>query len=155
MFVNNEKPPWVSLFGMCPSGALSEGAWKISNRLAKIKFPTPPCGHNNPPGPLSYLVARSRWTDWWLRIIMRTMFDAVAKPITSGIELCRAMAPTALSMDHATEADDMEPTRALQIPRWESCDHIAGMIPRFRNIYPPTVSQNRSRPLLNNSGATV
>ena len=53
------------------------------------------------------------------------------KPITSGIELCRAMAPTALSMDHATEADDMEPTRALQIPRWESCDHIAGMIPRF------------------------
>ena len=74
------------------------------------------------------------------------------KPITSGIELCRAMAPTALSMDHATEADDMEPTRALQIPRWESCDHIAGMIPRFRNIYPPTVSQNRSRPLLNNSG---
>ena len=80
------------------------------------------------------------------------MFDAVAKPITSGIELCRAMAPTALSMDHATEADDMEPTRALQIPRWESCDHIAGMIPRFRNIYPPTVSQNRSQPLLNNSG---
>jgi len=41
------------------------------------------------------------------------------KPITSGIELCRAMAPTALSMDHATEADGMEPTRALQLPRWE------------------------------------
>ena len=37
MFVNNEKPPWVSLFGMCPSGALSEGAWKISNRLAIIR----------------------------------------------------------------------------------------------------------------------
>ena len=88
----------------------------------------------------------------WLRIIMRTMFDAVAKPITSAIELCRAMAPTALSMDHATEADEMEPTRALQIPRWESCDHIVGMIPRFGNIYPPTVPQNRSRPLLNNSG---
>ena len=60
----------------------------------------------------SYLVARSRWADWWLRIIMRTMFDAVAKPITSGIELCRATAPTALPMDHATEADNMEPTRA-------------------------------------------
>ena len=26
------------------------------------------------------------------------------------------------------------------------------MTPRFRNIYLPTVSQNRSRPLLNNSG---
>ena len=147
-----EGAPWVSLFGMCLSGALSDGAWKIMNYLAKRKFPTPPSGYDNPEGTLSYQPARSRWADMWLRIIMRTMFDAVAKPITSGIELCRAMAPTALSMDHATEADEMEPTRALQIPRWESCDHIAGMIPRFRNIYPPTVSQNRSRPLLNNSG---
>ena len=43
---------------------------------------------------------------------MRTMFDAVAKPITSGIELCRATAPTALPMDHATEADNMEPNPA-------------------------------------------
>ena len=70
----------------------------------------------------SYLVARSRWADWWLCIIMRTMFDAVAKPITSRIELCRATAPTALPMDYTTEADGMEPTRALQIPRWESCN---------------------------------
>ena len=112
MFLNTtwQGAPRVSLFGMCPSGALSEGAWKISNRLAKIKFPTPPCGHNNPPGSLGYLVARSRWADWWLRIIMRTMFDAVAKPITSGIELCRANAPTALPTYYITEADDAEPT---------------------------------------------
>jgi len=47
------------------------------------------------------------------------MFDAVAKPITPEIELCRATAPTALPMDYVTEADDMEHTRALQIPRWE------------------------------------
>ena len=77
--------PWVSLFGMCLSGALSDGAWKIINRLANIKFPTPPYGYDNPKSTLSYLVARSRWPDWWLRIIMRTMFDAVEKPITSGI----------------------------------------------------------------------
>ena len=76
---------------------------------------------------------------------MRIIFDAVAKPITSGIELCRATAPIALPMDYATEADDMEPTRALQIPRWESCDHIADKIPRSRNVYPPTFSQDRTR----------
>ena len=133
-------PPGYPLFGMCLSGALSDGAWKIINRLAKIKCPTPPCGYDNPKGTLSYLVARSRWADWWLRIIMRAMFDAVAKPITSGVELCRATAPTALPMDYATEADDMGPTGALQIPRRESCDHTADMIPRSMNVNPPTVS---------------
>ena len=58
----------------------------------------------------------------------------------------------AVPMDYASEADDMEPTRALQIPRWESCDHIADMIPRSRNVYPPTVSQDRTRSVLNNAG---
>ena len=67
---------------------------------------------NNNDDDMLAVAARSRWADWWLRIIMQTMFDAVAKPITSGIELCRATAPTALPMDHATEADDMEPIRA-------------------------------------------
>ena len=120
MFVNKETPPWISLLGMCLSGALSEGAWKTINRLAQKKFPTPPCGHNNPPGSLSYLVARSCWVDWWLRIIMRTMFDAVAKPITSGIELCRANAPTVLPTDYITEADDTGPTGVSQIPQWQT-----------------------------------
>ena len=81
-FLNKgQGAPWVSLFGMCLSGALSDGAWKIINRLTKLKFPTPPSGYDNPKGTRSYLVARSRWADWWLRIFMRTMFDAVAKPI--------------------------------------------------------------------------
>jgi hypothetical protein len=72
--------------------------------------------------------------------------------ITPGIELCRATAPIALPMDHATdEADNMESTRALQTSRWESCDHIADMTHRSRNIYPPTASPNRTRSLLNNS----
>ena len=51
---------------------------------------------------------------------MRAMFDAVAKPITPEIELCRPSAPTALLMDYATEADDMGPTGVSQIPRRES-----------------------------------
>ena len=55
-----------------------------------------------------------------MRIIMRTMFDAVAKPITSGIELCRANAPTALPAGYATEADDTGPTGVSQIPQWQT-----------------------------------
>jgi hypothetical protein len=100
--------------------------------------------------------------------------DAVSKPITSGIELCRVSGPTILPMDYATEADDMGPTGVSQIPRRESqhqsdtqvasqckrpqplvskpCDHTADMIPRSVNANPPTVSQDRTRPLLNNSG---
>ena len=103
-FLNKgEGAPWVSLFGMCLSGALSDEACKIINRLAKIKFPSPPYGYmTNTKGTLSYLAARSRWADWWLRIIMRTMFDALAKPITSGIEPCRASAPTALRYEDTT-----------------------------------------------------
>ena len=66
-FLNKgECTPWVSLFEMCLSGALSDGAWKIINRLAKLKFPTPPSGYDNPKGTRSYLIARSRWADWWL-----------------------------------------------------------------------------------------
>ena len=64
-----------------------------------------------------------------LRSIMRIIFDAVAKPITSGIELCRATAPIALPMDYATEADDMEPTRALQIPSPDVCKCMGGFFP--------------------------
>ena len=48
--------------------------------------------------------------------------------------------------------EDMEPTRALQTPRWESCDHTADMTHRSRNVYPPTASQGRTRSLLNHSG---
>ena len=98
------------------------------------------------------LVYEMRTQNMMMRNHRMAMFDAVAKPITFGIELCRATAPTALPMDHATEADDREPTGALQIPRWESCDHIADMRHRSRNVYPPTASQDRTRSLLNNSG---
>ena len=58
-FLNKgDGAPWVSLFGMSLSGALSDGAWKINNRLAEIKFPTPPYGYDNPEGTLRYLAAR-------------------------------------------------------------------------------------------------
>ena len=77
-------------------------------------------------------------------------------------------------MDYATEEDDMGPTGVSQIPRWESqhqsdlqvtprstrpqslvsepLDHTADTISRFSSVNPPTVSQDRTRPLLNNSG---
>ena len=99
------------------------------------------------------LVYEMRTQNMMMRNHRMAMFDAVAKPITFGIELCRATAPIALPMDHATdEADNMESTRALQTSRWESCDHIADMTHRSRNIYPPTASPNRTRSILNNSG---
>ena len=69
--------PLVSLFGMNLSGALSDGAWKVLNHLAKLKYPTPST-HGNPVGTRSYLVAHQRWADWQMRTIMRTMVDAVA-----------------------------------------------------------------------------
>ena len=51
-----------------------------------------------------------------MRSIMRTMSDVEAKPITSGIELCRANAPTVLQMDYAAEADEMGFIKVSQIP---------------------------------------
>ena len=60
---------------MSLSGALSDGAWKILNHLAKLKYPTPST-HGNPIGTRSYLVAHQRWADWQMRTIMRTMVDA-------------------------------------------------------------------------------
>ena len=52
--------PLVSLFGMCLSGALSVGAMKVIEKLAMIKYPTPPT-EDNPCGTLSYLPARAQW----------------------------------------------------------------------------------------------
>ena len=68
----------------------------------------------------------------------------------------------------------MGPTGISQIPRWKSphqsdpheaprftrtqplvhepCDHTTDMTSRSSNVDPPTVSQYRTRPLLNNSG---
>ena len=51
---------------------------------------------------------------------MRTMVDAVAKPIASGIEKCRATAPTFLHIDHVDETVEAGPIGFSQIPRWES-----------------------------------
>ena len=52
--------PLVSLFGMCLSGALSDGAMKVIEKLSMIKYPTPPT-EGNPHGTLSYLPARAQW----------------------------------------------------------------------------------------------
>ena len=82
----------------------------------------------NTKGTLSYLAARSRWAEWWLRIIMLTMFDAVAKPITSEIKL------------NYVELVHQPPYQWIMLPK------------QMMNVNPPTVSQDRTRPLLNNSG---
>ena len=81
-----------------------------------------------------------------MRIIMRTMFYAVAKPIISGIELCRANALTALPTDHAIKIDDMRPTEVSQIPRW---DYSLAGISLSTNANPSTDFQSRPRSPLN------
>jgi hypothetical protein len=58
-----------------------------------IKVPTP----DNPPGTYSYRIARhNSFSDWWMRICQRNVFNCVAKSIMSGIKICKANAPTAL-----------------------------------------------------------
>jgi hypothetical protein len=110
--------PKIVLFGMSLSGAFSEGAQALLNRLAEIKFPAPLTG-----GSLSYLAARQRWTDWQMRIFQRNISNVVAKSIASGIRIFRACIPTALPMDYAAEAADIAPLiRHSQIPALDSSD---------------------------------
>ena len=49
--------PKIVLFGMCLSGAFSEGRQALFDRLAAIKFPTPITT-----GSLSYMAAPQKWT---------------------------------------------------------------------------------------------
>ena len=86
------------------------GAMEMLDHLAKEKFPDPPTP-DNPTGTYSYLIARHNgFSDWWMRIFQRNVFNCVAKAIMSGIRICKANAPTALPMDHAVEIFQMEPT---------------------------------------------
>ena len=94
--------PLVSLFGMCLSGALSDGAMKVIEKLAMREYPTPPT-EDNPCGTLSYLPARAQWAE--LRI-QRIMVDAGAIPLKSGIAVCSAIAPRQLPTAHAIEAGE-------------------------------------------------
>jgi len=47
----------ISTFGMCLSGAFSQGAMEMLHHLAKEKYPDPPTP-DNPTGTYSYLIAR-------------------------------------------------------------------------------------------------
>ena len=113
----NNGAPKIALFGMSLSGAFSRGAQDLLNRLAEIKFPTPLTG-----GSLSYIAARQRWMDWQMRICQRNVLNGVAKSIASGLRIFRAYLPTALPMDYATEAANIEPWRSqkrpLRGPKW-------------------------------------
>ena len=100
--------PLVSLFGMCLSGALSVGAMKVIEKLAMIKYPTPPT-EDNPCGTLSYLPARAQWAELQILKIQRTMVDAGAIPLKSGIAVCSANAPRQLPTAHAVEAGEAGP----------------------------------------------
>ena len=83
---------------------------EMLDHRAKKKYPDPPTP-DNPMGTYSYLIARHNgFSDWWMRIFQRNVFNRVAKAIMSIIRICKANAPTALPMDHAVEILQMEPT---------------------------------------------
>ena len=51
------------------------------HHLAKEKFPDPPTP-DNPTGTYSYLIARHNgFSDWWMRIFQRNVFNCVAKAL--------------------------------------------------------------------------
>ena len=144
--------PLVSLFGMCLSGALSDGAIKVIEKLATIKYPTPPT-EGNPRGTLSYLPARAQWVGLQILNIQRTIVDAVTLPLKSGTAVCSANAPRQLPTDYEVEAGEAGPSGSSQLPRWES-SHTPTMDVMSRSIIVNlvTVPHDRTRPLTNISG---
>ena len=73
---------------MCLSGAFSDGAQDVFDKLAKIKLPDPLSL-----GSLSHLAARQRWVDGWMHIVQRNVFNVVAKSIASRIRICHVGCP--------------------------------------------------------------
>ena len=70
----NSSRRGAPLVSLSLSGALSDGALKVIEYLATLKYPTPPT-HDNPIGTLSCLPARARWADLQMLNIQRTMVD--------------------------------------------------------------------------------
>ena len=69
--------PKVTPFGVNIYGVLSKDAHKVLVRLAAIRFPeTPHC--------LSYLSARQKWIDWYIRVIQKNVSEAVVAGIEAG-----------------------------------------------------------------------
>ena len=75
------------------------------------------------------------FSDWWMRICQRNVFNCVAKSIMSGIKICKANAPTALPMDHTAEIHQTEPT-------W-NYSHLAYVDPpRMVDLHPSNLNPN-------------
>ena len=80
--------PKIVLFRRRLSGAFCMwGGHALFDRLVAMKFPTPIAD-----GSLSYLAARQRWADWWMRIFLRNILNVVAKSIASGIRIFNTLA---------------------------------------------------------------
>jgi hypothetical protein len=146
--------PLVSLFGMCLSGALSVGAMKVIEKLAMIKYPTPPT-EDNPCGTLSYLPARAQWAELQILKIQRTIVDAGAIPLKSGIAVCSANAPRQSPTAHAVEAGEAGPAvfrkyldRSLHLLTMDATSHST-------IFNPVTVSHDRTQPLTTANFSTV
>jgi len=101
-----------------------------------------------------------------MQICQRNVFNCVAKSIMSGIEICRANAPTVLPMDYAVELHQTEPTwnyshlAHVDPPRMvdlhlsnlnpNTNDTMGAMIFITSNTNSLTYSDVRPRPISNN-----
>ena len=87
--------PTVTPFGVNIYGILSSDAQKMLIRLSKVRFPqTNNC--------LSYLSARQRWIDWWIRIIQKYVSEAVVQGIEAGFAHRNRLAADLAASPHNT-----------------------------------------------------
>jgi hypothetical protein len=116
-FINREDEEFaharINMRYLNSRGALSDGAMKVIDNLAMIKYPTPPT-EDNPCGTLSYLPARAQWAELHILKIQRTMVDTGAIPLKSGIAVCSANAPRQLPTAHAVEAGEAGPSAVFR-----------------------------------------
>ena len=70
---------------------LKWGAQVLFEKLAKEKYPA-----SLNPGSLSHLPARGLFTDWWMRISQRDVFNAIAESLASGYRILDGSAATLL-----------------------------------------------------------
>ena len=105
--------PKVTPFGVNTFGELSKDAHKVLVRLSEIRFPeTPHC--------LSYLSARQQWIDWWIRIIQKTVSEAVVTGIEASFaHRARLAQDLAASPRNLLKSPTQRPHIQIADKKWE------------------------------------
>ena len=105
--------PKVTPFGVNIYGVLSKDAHKVLVRLAEIRCPeTPHC--------LSYLSARQKWIDWYIRVIQKNVSEAVVAGIEEGFaHRARLAQDLAVSPRNPLRSPTRRPFIQIADKKWE------------------------------------